>query len=272
MTTASIRKRSGRTPGQRWEPVLLGGAGILILCILLQVAPASGLVNANVIPPLSEVAQAFVAQLARPEFWSALGSTLLGWIIGLSIAIAAGVVFGVLIASIPLLHSLLAGLIDFLRPIPSVIWVPLAVLLLGATMQATLLMVIYASFWPVLLQVMYGVDDVDRVAIDTARTYRISRLRIARRVVWPSIQPYLFVGIRLSATIALLLEITGELIIGSPGIGKLITVAQQSNALTNMYALVWVAAILGVVVGIGVRALEQRTMHWHASIRGDLAV
>jgi ABC-type nitrate/sulfonate/bicarbonate transport system permease component len=148
--------------------------------------------------------------------------------------------------------------------------VPIAALLYGTTMQATLLLVIFASIWPVLLQVIYGVRDVDRVAIDTATSYRLGRARTILRVIWPSMMPYLIVGIRLSASVALILEITGELVIGSPGLGKLIANAQSSAAVSNMYALVLVAALLGVVINVGTRLVEGRALFWHASVRSEV--
>jgi ABC-type nitrate/sulfonate/bicarbonate transport system permease component len=166
---------------------------------------------------------------------------------------------------------MLASTIEFLRPIPSVALVPIAALLYGTTMQATLLLVIFASLWPVLLQVIYGVRDVDRVAVDTATSYRLGRARTIRHVIWPSMMPYLIVGIRLSASVALILEITGELVIGSPGLGKLIANAQSSAAVSNMYALVLVAALLGVVINVGTRLFEGRALFWHASVQSEVA-
>src|SRR5690606_15794782 len=123
-------------------------------------------------------------------------------------------------------------------PIPSVALIPLAVLLYGTDMKATLLLVVYAAFWQVLVQVLYGVQDVDPVARETARSYRFSAWTQVRTLIWPTALPYIMTGFRLAAAVALILEITGELIIGSPGLGKQIAVAQSSGAVDTMYALV----------------------------------
>ncbi|MRH27778.1 ABC transporter permease subunit [Microbacterium sp. SYP-A9085] len=250
--------------------MVLGLAGLLALGALLELLPALGIADARYFPPLSVVLDESTRLVSTLDFWAAMGSTIVGWLTGLLIAIVAGTVLGVLIATVPVLHTLLTSTIEFLRPIPSVALIPLAVLLFGTTGAATLVIVVYASLWPILIQVIYGVQAIDTVATDTARTYRIGTLRILRRVIWPGILSYLFVGIRLSATIALLLEITGELVIGSPGLGKLITVASQSGAFSTMYSLVWIAALLGVLVGLGSRYLENKSMFWHASIRGEV--
>src|SRR5690606_9768643 len=133
--------------------------------------------------------------------------------------LVAGVVLGIVIGSAPLLRAATASTIEFLRPIPSVALIPLAVLLFGTDMRSTLLLVVYASFWQVLVQVLYGVRDVDPVADQTARMYRFRPLTRVRKVIWPTALPYVMTGFRLGASVALILEITGELIIGSPGLG-----------------------------------------------------
>lgn len=267
--TTTVRLRASGARATRFEPLTWGVAGVATLAVILQVLPSTGAVNPAYFPPLSEMLGALGAQAQTPAFWQALGATMLGWILGLGIAVVIGIVLGVVIASIPIVDRMLSSTIEFLRPIPSVALVPIAALLFGTTLQATLLLVVFASLWPVLIQVIYGVRDVDRVALDTARTYRFGTLRIIRDVVWPSMMPYLIVGIRLSAAVALILEITGELVIGSPGLGKLIALAQSSAAVPTMYALVLVTALLGVLVNVGTRAVESRVLFWHASVRRE---
>jgi ABC-type nitrate/sulfonate/bicarbonate transport system permease component len=180
-------------------------------------------------------------------------------------------VLGVVIGSIPMLRAATNSTIEFLRPIPSVALIPLAVLLYGTDMRATLLLVVYASFWQVLVQVLYGVQDVDPVARETSRSYRFRTLTRVRTVIWPTALPYVVTGFRLAAAVALILEVTGELIIGSPGLGNLIAVAQSSGAVASMYALVVVTGLIGVTVNVVARQVERRVLRWHPSIRREAA-
>lgn len=177
-----IKLRPKRGP-QRYEPFLWGTAGILTLAALLQVLPLLGLVNPTYFPPLSKMLGAFIDMAQGQVFWQALGSTLFGWLIGLSIAIVGGVILGAAVASNHTVDRMLTSTIEFLRPIPSVALIPIAALLFGVTMQATLLLVVFASLWPILIQVVYGVRDVDRVALDTARSYRLGLRRTFTRVI-----------------------------------------------------------------------------------------
>src|SRR4029077_7742561 len=102
------------------------------------------------------------------------------------------------------------------------------------------------------------VADVDPVARDTALSYRLSPWTRLRYLLWPTALPYLMTGLRLSAAVALILAITAELVIGTPGLGKEIGVAMASSAVPTMYALILVTGLIGVAVNVGFRALERR--------------
>lgn len=261
------RKFRGRDP---LPTPVLGLAGVLGLMALVELVPRLDVVDRRFLPPFSEMVAALAGQLASAEFWVSLTATIRGWAVGLAIAVAAGVVLGIVIGSIPLLRAATNSTIEFLRPIPSVALIPLAVLLYGSDMRATLILVVYASFWQVLVQVLYGVRDVDPVARETARSYRFRRWTQVRTVIWPTALPYVMTGFRLAAAVALILEITGELIIGSPGLGAQIKVAQSSGAVDTMYALVIVTGVFGVLVNLLARFAERRVLAWHPSVRGEV--
>jgi ABC-type nitrate/sulfonate/bicarbonate transport system permease component len=210
------------------------------------------------------------ATSADASFWSALLDTLKVWAFGLGIAVTAGVVLGLVIGSVGFLRAATSSTIEFLRPIPSVALIPLAVLLFGTGMRSTLLLVVYASFWQVLVQVLYGAQDVDPVAVDTARSYGLGAMSRVRHVTWPTALPYVMTGVRLAAAVALVLAITGELIIGSPGLGREIGVARSSGLVAPMYALVIVTGMLGVAVNVLARLLERRVLAWHPSVRTEV--
>ena len=258
--------RAPRGPGGAAAP-LRGLAGLAGLVVVLQVLPHSGLVSGDYLPPASEMARALWHLLAEGAFWTALGDTLTGWGLGLAIAVAAGLVAGIVIGSVPVLRAVTASTIEFLRPIPSVALIPVAVLLYGTDLRSVLLLVVYASFWQVLVQVLAGTQDVDPVAEDTARSYRLGGWGRVRYVMWPTALPYVMTGVRLAATVALVLTITAELVIGAPGLGHEIAVAQTSGAVPQVYALVLVTGLLGVTVNLMARAVERRALHWHPSVR-----
>src|SRR5690606_7602757 len=150
------------------------------------------------------------------DFWVAVGQTMAAWGMGLAIAVVLGSVLGVVIGLSPFLRRATNSTIEFLRPVPSVALIPLAVLLFGARVEASLLLIVYACFWQILIQVLYGVADVDAVALATGRSYGFSAWQRIRDIVFPAALPYLLTGLRLAAAVALILAITAQLIIGTP--------------------------------------------------------
>lgn len=251
-----------------WRRGLIGVATFLVF---LEIFPRLGIVDERFLPPLSATAVALLKELGRETFWWALLQTLQGWSIGLAIAAVAGLAVGVVIATVPGLRTVTASTIEFLRPVPSVALIPLAVLMFGLKMEATLVLIVYASFWQVLIQVLSGVRDIDPVAQQTARSYRLSLLTQIRVLVWPTALPYVLTGLRLAATVALVLEITGELVIGSPGLGRQLALAQSAGAVDSIYAFVIVVGLLGMAVNVFVRGLERRVLRWHVSVRREVA-
>jgi ABC-type nitrate/sulfonate/bicarbonate transport system permease component len=256
----------------RGANIALGATGLAAFLALGEAVPRLGLVKEAYFPPTSRIAEAFADELSDSTFWTALGDTLTGWALGLAMAAIAGIVFGVLVSVVPCLREATASTIEFLRPIPSVALIPLAVLLYGTELRSVLLLVVYASFWQVLIQVLYGVQDVDPVADETARSYGLGTWARIRHVLWPTALPYVMTGVRLAAAVALILAITAELVVGAPGLGKRIGVMQASQAVPEMYALIVVTGLLGLLINVGARSVERRALAWHQSVRGEVAV
>jgi ABC-type nitrate/sulfonate/bicarbonate transport system permease component len=253
------------------SPALLGSAGLLGFGALLEILPRVGVLPSEYFPPTSKIVAALIDELGRSGFWRAVVGTVTTWLIGLAIAVVAGIVLGIVIGAVPALRLATASTIEFLRPIPSVALLPLAIVLFSAPVRSILLLVVYASFWPVLIQVLHGVTDVDPVARETALSYRLNRRRQARYLVWPTTLPYAMTGVRLAASVALVLTITGELLIGgTKGIGEEIAVAQSSIAVPSMYALIVVSGLIGLLANLATRRAERVVLAWHPSVRREL--
>jgi ABC-type nitrate/sulfonate/bicarbonate transport system permease component len=248
---------------------VLGFAGIAGFAALLEAMPRVLRLPPDVLPPLSAILSALTGELGTTGFWQAVADTVEQWALGLVLAVAAGVTVGVLIGSVPVLRRVTASTIEFLRPIPSVALVPLVVLLFGTQLGSALVLIVYAAFWQVLVQTLYGVGDVDPIAEQTARSYGLGRWARIRYVLWPTAQPYVVTGVRLAASVALILAITAELVIGSPGLGQQIAAAQSGGATALAYGLILVTGLFGLVVNVGVRAVERRMLRWHVSVRGE---
>ena len=123
------------------------------------------------------------------DFWTAFGETVRGWAIGLGLAIVLAVPIGIALGSSDFAASAFRVPIEFLRPIPSAALIPLLFLTLGTNLKSEIFLATFGAFWPLLVQTMYGVRDVDPIATDTARSFRVGKLERLYRVTLPSALP-----------------------------------------------------------------------------------
>lgn len=270
-TVVTIARARERRRSFRPRKAVLGVAGIVALLAVWEVAARTNLVDPRFLPPPSEVLPQLATIVTFADFWGAIGDTLTAWALGLAIAFVLGAVLGVVVGLSPFMKRATHSTVEFLRPIPSVALIPLAVLLFGVRIESSLLLIVYASFWQIFIQVLYGVADVDQVAMATGRSYGFSTWQRVRSIVLPTTLPYLMTGLRLAAAVALILAITAQLIIGTPGLGLEISRAQNGGQYATMYALVVATGLLGVVINLGARFLERRMLAWHESVRGEVA-
>ncbi|WP_138999592.1 ABC transporter permease [Rhodococcus zopfii] len=269
---APPQRDSSRTPSAiaPYKPLLLGVAGSLGFLLIWQVFSAIGPVSSHYLPPPTVVFAEFVENLSDPDFWTSVGYTLRAWLIGLVVSSVAAIAVGVIIGSGTFLRRATHSTIEFLRPIPAVALIPLAALLYGPALSAELLIVVYACFWIVLVQVLYGVADVDKVATDTALTLQMNFWQRVRYLLFPTLLPFLMTGVRLAATVALILSVGVELIIGTPGLGQDVALAQINDDAPAMFALIVTSGILGMLVNWLMGTIERKVLFWHASVRGGV--
>jgi ABC-type nitrate/sulfonate/bicarbonate transport system permease component len=249
--------------------VLLGFVGLVVFLAFWQLMPTLGLISSQYLPYVTDVFARMFEEFRDVAFWRRLGLTMTSWAIGLTVATLAAVVLGTIVGLVPILRRATHTMVEFLRPIPSVALIPLAVLMFGLQMRAALVIIIYASFWQVFVQVIYGVADVDTIARDTARSFGLTRSEHLRYLVLPTALPYLMTGLRLAAAVALILAITAEMVIGNPGLGRMIELSRSAGDAVGLYALVVVTGLLGLVVNIVFRFIERRSLGWHQSVRGE---
>ena len=265
MHVLSVRRT--RSP----RKALLGASGLVGFLVVWQLVPALGLVDPQYLPYATDVLVRLAAELRDLAFWRRLGFTMTSWATGLALATVAAVVLGTVVGLVPFLRRATHTMVEFLRPIPSVALIPLAVLMFGIQLKAALVVIVYAAFWQVFVQMIYGVADVDAVARDTARSYGLTRRQRLAYLVLPTALPYLMTGVRLAAAVALILAITSEMVIGNPGIGRMIELSRAAGDAQGLYALVVLTGLLGLLVNIVFRFVERRSLAWHQSVRGEEA-
>ncbi len=271
-TTPGESKHSpGRRRRFRVPTTLAPWIAVALVLAVWELLTRTGLLPDRYLPPMSATFAELLSLLGESPFWRAVWNTMQGWALGLGIAVALAVPIGIVIGSTRLLYRATRMVIEFLRPIPSVALIPLAVLIYGTGLESKVFLATFASFWPLLIQTLYGVQDVDPVATDTAHSFGLGRLERLYRVKLPSAVPYIATGVRISSAVALILAVTAELVIGSPGLGQQINVARASGALEIMYALIIVTGMIGWLLNVVATTGEKRVLHWHPSQRETAA-
>jgi ABC-type nitrate/sulfonate/bicarbonate transport system permease component len=256
-----------RFPARSRTDLALKIAGVAVTLVLAEAVTRVGLLPSRWFPPAGEIYVEFGKLAGGRPLWVEIGRTLSGWAAGLALGTALAVPAGMLLGSSRTAYRLSRVMIEFCRPVPPVALIPLAVLVYGTGLQTKVFLVAFAVFWPLLFQTVYGVQDVDPVAKDTARAYGLGTLARFRTVVLPSATPYIATGLRISSSIALILAVTEELVVGTPGLGRAIIVAQSAGDPTRMYALIIVTGLLGWALNAAFQSAERRVLRWHPAQR-----
>jgi ABC-type nitrate/sulfonate/bicarbonate transport system permease component len=241
---------------------------ILVLLGAWQLTVVLGAVPDTALARPTDVMRALTNLAERREFWAAIGDTVHTWVIGLALSMLIAVPLGLLLGGSHVLYRMFRVPIDFLRTIPPVALLPLALLLYGARETTALLLVVFGSVWPLLIQAMYGAHQVDPISRQVARAYRLRRRDLVRSVVAPSAAPLIATGIRIAATMSLVLAVGAELLGAVPGIGAQIAANETSaQRIPAMYAYVVAATALGVILNLVLVRLERRLLEWHRARR-----
>jgi len=236
---------------------------------LWQGLSAAGVIRSDEFPSMTATIAALGHQAASSVLWSAVGQTLAGWGIGLLIGAGAAIVIGTLIGRSAFAYRSAIGVIEFFKTIPVIAILPIALVLWGATLTMKYALVAFAVFWPLSIQVCYGVRSLDPVVRDTATVLGVRGMRKFGVVILPSAAPFIATGLRVAAAVALIVDMVAELIGGGSGVGGNILLAENAGppAYPIMYAYIVVAGVLGVLLAGVFGVAERYLLHWHDSQR-----
>ena len=244
--------------------LLPGLASFLMILIVWELAGRYRYVNPVLLPPPSVIGVTLWGIVRSGAFLYPLGQTFLLLATGYAIACVAGIAVGTAMGRSQAVYCFLEPLVELMRPIPKAALVPPLFLFLGfgATMKITI--VALAAFFPVLIATIQGVRGVDRVAVDTARTFGCPPLRMVFKVILPSAAPMIATGMRVGLGLGFILVVLAEMLAGEGGIGYLILDMQRSFAVRQMYAWIVILAVAGLAVNALFEFAELRAIPWRS--------
>ena len=234
-------------------------AGFLILW---QVGSTQGWLNATVFPPLDRIFAALWDGLATGALIDDIAISLQRSGLAFGAAVGLGIPLGLFMGQIRAVERALDPILQFFRQTSALALYPVFILLLGLGEASKVFVIFWATLFPILLATIGGVKEVDRKLIEMARTYGASRKTVFLRVVLPASVPSIFVGLRLSATTALLLLIAAEMIGANRGLGFQVMNAQYNFQIPLMFAAIFLLAGLGLAANFTLVTLQRRLCRW----------
>ncbi len=219
--------------------------------------------NPIILRPPSAIVRAFGELLETGELQAAMFESLRVFSVGLVIALAAGIVLGVLTGRSRLAFNLLDPWVSALYSVPSVALVPLIAVAFRYQGEAPRIatVALFAVF-PILINTQQGVRNVDAGLLEVARAFSSSERRLWRDVVIPAATPFILAGVRLAIGRALIGMIISEFLVGLRGLGYLIIVYQNTFRIDKMFVPVIVVAALGIALMGLVQVIEGRVAPW----------
>jgi ABC-type nitrate/sulfonate/bicarbonate transport system permease component len=240
-------------------------SGILLIFFLLimwEVFAQTHIINTRFLPAFSKVAVTFFNQITDTTFLYFFLLTLIRCLSGFVIASIIGVFVGLLMGQSKQICNLLNPLIEVLRPLPSSAIIPVAMMFLGIDNEMKLFVITFACLWPILINSMDGARNIDRLIIDTAKTFDLNRKDLLFKIIIPASVPGIITGMRISLSMSLILAVTVEMLAGNDGLGFYILDMERSFRYPEMYAGVAFLGVFGYFLNYLFIKITSRTIKW----------
>lgn len=242
---------------------LSGAFTILLVLVLWELAIRTGLVTFAYLPAPSAILLASLGLLRSGELATqtlhTVGAVLLGWIIACTLGLALGLIFG----NSGLARRYFEATIELLRPLPGIAFLPVALLIFNFSLTTEIVVMVYASVWPVLINTMSGIMSVAARLHDVARTLRLSRLRTLTQLLIPAAAPSIVVGCRLSLGTALVMAIIAEMLGNPHGLGYAVVSELQAMQPERMFVYVLSIGFLGLALNAALIAASRLMLRGH---------
>ncbi len=225
--------------------------------------------NPILLPAPDEVLRAGIKMAASGELLKHITASLSRVVWGFGIAAALGIVVGTALGRSRLLEHLVEPMLEMLRPIPPLAFLPMMVLWFGIGEASKVAFITYAAFFPIFTTTIEGIKYVDPVLIRAASSLGASERQIFWHVVLPAATPNIITGMRLAFGLSFFVIVAAEFIAADSGLGFLINDARTFFLVSNMLLGAAVIGIIGVLANVLLRKLEGRLLRWRKESRGQ---
>ena len=226
-----------------------------------------GVAPRNLLPAPSAVIAA-LGQLARGgELLNDISITLLRVALGFFLGTAVATVLGALTGYSPAWRRLLDPMLQGLRSIPSMAWVPLFILWLGIFEAWKVTLIAVGAFFPIYLNLMAGIQQVDRKLVEVARIHGLSGVALVRRVLLPATLPFYITGLRSGLGLAWMFVVAAEFMGASEGLGFLLIDGQQTGRPANIIASILLFGLFGKLSDMALAVVGRHFVSWQDTLQ-----
>lgn len=238
------------------------GLGTATLLIAWQLLGVLGLVPRSSLPGPIDVGRAVPTLLSDSEFRSGAADTMTTWVATVVIGSLAAVTIGLVASSSARLRRPTELVVNTFRAVPATALIPIAVLMFGLGSQMKVSVAVYAIFWPIVINTIYGVATTEPMRLDAARSMHWRWWRRQIFVTLPSATPSILTGIRISVGIALVVLISTELLGARYGVGTVLVQYTQADRPDVVYAGVLALGVVGAAAFSLMMRAEHRLVRW----------
>ena len=269
---------------QNWREIAAGAVVPVVVIALWQASAQLGWINPQVLPSPLAVVQKWVEYLLPlTPYDPAAGISWLGWalsgelltdtlssmyrvVVGFAVGAGLALPFGLLMGSSPRMYAWLNPLMQVLRPIPPIAYIPLAILWFGLGNAPAVFLIALGAFFPVLMNTIAGVRQVDGIYIRAARNLGVSQRTMFVRVMLPAAVPYILSGVRIGIGTAFIVVIVSEMIAVNNGLGFRILEAREYFWSDKIIAGMISIGLLGLIIDVGMNKLNNHLLRWHRGL------
>jgi sulfonate transport system permease protein len=247
-----------------------GAVGLIIPVLILalwEFLSRSGIAPRNLLPAPSGVLASLRDLAASGELLGHIEITLFRVIVGFLVGTAAATVLGALTGYSAWWRRLFDPMLQALRSIPSMAWVPLFILWLGIFEASKITLIAIGAFFPIYLNVMAGIQQVDRKLVEVARVHGLSGVALIRRVLLPATLPSYITGLRGGMGLAWMFVVAAEFMGASEGLGFLLIDGQQTGRPANIIASILLFAVFGKLSDVALAAIGRHFVSWQDSLQ-----
>ena len=260
---APERPAASRLSPATWVALVLP----LLLLLAWQAITSRGTVPPALLPSPGLVLRTLIALARSGELTAHLAATGNRMIFGFLLGAAVGTLFGALTGAVPLARRLLDPLVQALRSVPSIAWVPLFIIWFGIFEASKVALIAVGVFFPVYLNLMTGIANVDRKLIEVGQVHRLGRLALVVRVLVPASLPAYLTGLRSGLGLGWMFVAAAELMGASDGLGFLLTDGEQTGRPETVIAAILLFALCGKATDLALAALGGRLVGWQDTAR-----